>query len=585
MPESCRNQVYSEEYLDYLVEYFSVQLEEENVQADSRCYSLASSRFAVFYEQGNDYSKGPYSSVRMIPHCYGLLASDQVLENAGISRVRRQPGLGLFGQGVMVGFVDTGIDYSHPVFIGSDGRSRIAAIWDQTVEEPREGDHVPEDFGYGVEYTAEDINRALNSDTPLDIVPSRDLDGHGTFMAGAACGNIMEERNFSGVAPFATICMVKCKEAKQNLRNYYFINSGNPCYAENDIMLGIRYLQQQAEKNGMPLVICLGMGTNQGGHNRGGILGELLEGVGDYRGSMVVTAVGNEANASHHFQNDIFGSGENVDVEVRVGENERGFTLELWTDATDLYSVGLISPDGEYSGRTQVRLGERRRISFLFVSTVVYIEYLFSSFDSGDECIRMRFQSPTAGVWKIRVFNDLGNGGRFDMWLPLTNFIDDQTYFIKSNPDTTICDPANNRGVITTAFYNSATRGVVAESGRGFTRDNAIKPDISAPGVDIYGPLPFAGNYPVGEEERTDRARYGLRTGSSQATAITAGATALLAEWALVKQNDVTMDTEKAKKFLIRGADRTGISIPNRIWGNGTLDLYGVFDRLRSPVS
>lgn len=476
-----------------------------------------------------------------------------------------------------------GIDYSHPAFIGSDGRTRIVSIWDQTVEELREGEHAPEYFDYGAEYTQEDINRALESDNPLEIVPSRDIDGHGTFLAGVACGNDMKEQSFSGVAPLASICMVKCKQAKQNLRNYYFINTQEPCYAENDIMLAIRYLGRQAKALKMPLVVCLGMGTSQGGHNQGGILGKLLSDYGDYRGYLVVAAGGNEANASHHYLYDPTSHESEVEVEIRVGNNESGFTLELWAATTALYSVGLISPGGEYSGKTQAKLGEKRQVNFLFEDTVVYIEYLLVSFEDGDECIRLRFQNPSEGIWRIRVFNDTKCFRRFDMWLPITNFLDTDTYFLRANPDTTICDPGNSPGIITFSFFNSLNRSVVIESSRGFTREQAIKPDIASPGVDIYGTLPFAGNYPVGEEQRNSRARYGIRSGSSEATAVAAGATALLAEWAIVNQNDIAMDTQKAKKYLIRGADRTGITIPSRAWGNGTLDLYDTFDWLRSP--
>lgn len=582
MTEECTRQIYSEEYLDYLVEYFSTETAPENIQGGV-CYEIASHRFAVLYEKGNSYNLDHLSGVKVIPHCYGLLSSDQVLESAGITRVRRQAGLSLYGQGILVGFVDTGIDYSHPAFIGSDGKTRIVGLWDQTMEEPREGEHAPENFGYGVEYTQEDINRALESDTPLEVVPSRDTDGHGTFLAGVACGNEMPAQGFSGVAPLANICVVKCKQAKQNLRDYYFINTENPCYAENDIMLAIRYLWLQAEKYQMPLVICLGMGTNQGGHSRGGILGELLEEYGNYRGIIAVTAGGNEANASHHYQNDTFDGEEAVEVEVKVGENEGGFTLELWTDATELYSVGLISPGGEYSGKTQARLGEKRQINFLFEGTVVYIEYLLVAFENGDECIRMRFQNPAAGIWRIRIFNEVSYNRRFDMWLPMKNFIDDATYFLRPNPDTTLCDPSNNFGTITSAYYNSANRSIAIESSRGFTREGYVKPDIAAPGVEVYGTLPFAGNYPVGEQQRNERARFGFRSGSSEGAAVTAGAAALLAEWAFIRKNDITMDTQKAKKYLIRGADRSGITIPNTTWGNGTLDLYGTFDRLRTP--
>lgn len=588
MEESCRAKIYSEDYLDYLVEYLPSQGEfarEESTGTDASCYQVASPRFAVLYERGEAYELNELSGVKVIPRCFGLLSSDQILESSGIARVRRQQGLDLLGNGILVGFVDTGIDYSHPAFIGSDGKSRILKIWDQTVETLAEEERSPEILDYGAEYDNAQINEALASNQPLSVVPSKDENGHGTFLAGVACGNIMEEKNFSGVAPLASICMVKCKQAKQNLRDYYFINTSEPCYAENDIMLGIRYLFKQAEIYQMPLVICVGVGTNQGGHVRGGILGEQLEEVADYRGVLGVAAGGNEANASHHYQDDRLRSGESTEVEIRVGENESGFTMELWASATELYSVGLISPGGEYSGKTQARLGEKRRVSFLFEGTVVYIEYLLVSFENGDECIRLRFQNPTSGIWKVRVFNEQGEPRRFDMWLPMKNFVGEQTYFLRPNPDTTLCEPSNNFGIITSSFYDSSNRSVVAEAGRGFTREYVVKPDIVAPGVDVYGTLPFAGNYPVGEEEREARARYGFRTGSSAAAAVTAGAVALLAEWAFVRKNDVSMDTRKAKKYLIRGADRTGITIPSQIWGNGTLDLYGTFDSLRTPVS
>ena len=136
----------------------------------------------------------------------------------------------------------------------------------------------------------------------------------------------------------------------------------------------------------------------------GGILGKLLSDYGDYRGFLVVTAGGNEANTSHHYMNDPISSGNEVEVEIRVGNNEGGFTMELWAATTELYSVGLISPGGEYSGKTQARLGEKRQVNFLFEGTTVYIEYLLVSFEDGDECIRLRFQNPTEGIWRIRVF-------------------------------------------------------------------------------------------------------------------------------------------------------------------------------------
>ena len=147
--------------------------------------------------------------------------------------MRRQPFLDLYGQGVIVGVIDTGIDYTHPVFRYADGTSRILELWDQTIpytEGKREFDP-----SYGTVYTREQINTALASSSPYEIVPSRDTDGHGTFLAGVAAGNEMEEDDFSGIAPLADLAVVKLKEAKPYLREYYQIAEDVPCYQETDL--------------------------------------------------------------------------------------------------------------------------------------------------------------------------------------------------------------------------------------------------------------------------------------------------------------------------------------------------------------
>jgi len=107
MPERCREQIYSEDYLDFLVEYAWDSLVLENADEDY-CYKVASGRFAVLYEEGKEYTINSLSGVKVIPHCYGLLSSEQVLESAGIAKVQRQTGLNLYGQGILVGFIDTG---------------------------------------------------------------------------------------------------------------------------------------------------------------------------------------------------------------------------------------------------------------------------------------------------------------------------------------------------------------------------------------------------------------------------------------------------------------------------------------------
>lgn len=414
------------------------------------------------------------------------------------------------------------------------------------------------------------------------MVPTRDTSGHGTFMAGVACGSPSDGGNFTGVAPLSSICMVKCKPPKRYLRERYQISDDVECFSEGDIMLGIRYLWLQSIVYRMPVVICVAMGTNMGGHTRGGVLGEVLQSYSDYRGSFVIAGGGNEANISRHYRSQTITSGGYEDVDLRVAEGRDGFTMELWSDAPLLYSVALTSPSGEYSGRTVARQGEKREIRFLFEDTVVEIEYLLISQESGDECIFMRFINPQEGVWRLRVFSENNLPGEFHIWLPMKEIMLEDTRFLQSNADTTICDPANNPSIITVAYYNSANDSVALDSSRGYSRDGNIKPDIAAPGVNILGPMAFLGKTPAPTvQERNREARYGYESGSSIAAALTAGTVCLLAEWGFVRRNDISMDTTTVKKYLIRGAERTGMEYPNRLWGNGLLNLYGVYDALR----
>ncbi len=102
MPDlSCTEKIYSEDYLDYLVEYFAMDESLQNLE----CINVVNKRYAVFYQSGSTYQP---RDIYVIPHCYGLLSSDQVLESTGVARVQRQPGQDLYGRGVLVGFVDTG---------------------------------------------------------------------------------------------------------------------------------------------------------------------------------------------------------------------------------------------------------------------------------------------------------------------------------------------------------------------------------------------------------------------------------------------------------------------------------------------
>ena len=291
--EDCKDAPYSEEYYDLLVSY--LRLENEYLPED--CIQNIDKDFNVVYLQSAglpklDIDQYTYSA---IPKCFTTL-DEEALQAGGIIRVQSQPNLALRGQGVLIGFVDTGIDYQNEVFRNSDGSSRILRIWDQSIQS---GD-TPEGFLYGTEYTKEQIDMALLTDAPLRVVPHRDEEGHGTFMAGLAAGSEKLSEKFAGVAPYAQIAMVKLKPAKEYLRRFYYIPEGAKAYQENDIMLGIKYAESFVRLFERPVVICLGLGTNQGDHAGNSSLSRYLSSLAVRRSRAAIVCGGNEGNASHH---------------------------------------------------------------------------------------------------------------------------------------------------------------------------------------------------------------------------------------------------------------------------------------------
>lgn len=559
---NCRQQIHSNDYYDFIVPY-GVGPEQITV---SGCTQRISEDYDIFYfprEGLPSLSIADYSYTT-IPKCYGLLDTT-ALEASGILRMQNQPVLSLKGDGVLIGFIDTGIDYTNKLFRYADGSSRIVRIWDQSITDGE----TPEGILYGSEYTKEVIDRALASENPYDIVPSRDENGHGTFLAGVACGNEDAEADFIGAAPQAQIAVVKLKEAKQYLREFFFVPEGVPAYQENDIMMGVAYLDYLANVLNMPLVICIALGNSIGSHGKNGPLSGYLNFICTRRRRSIVVAGGNEANSRHHFQGRIAEDMSYEDVEVTVENDMGGFFLEMWANSPELYSVSVISPTGEQIRRVPVRENASETFRFVFEKTVVMIDYRIETREEANQLIYMRFIAPKRGLWVIRVYPENIINGSYNMWLPMAQLTDGKVYFLRSNPEITLTSPSNARQVITVGGYNAVNQSMFADSGRGYTISGEIKPDFAAPAVNVYGP-----------GLRGDYIRF---TGTSAAAAVTTGAVAQIMQWALVELNSPRLSNAGIKNMLIRGTGKSNDrSYPNREWGYGTLDVYQAFERLRN---
>ena len=558
----CKQAIYGNSYLDLIIEY-SGEVETIYQQYDPSCVQFINYRYAVIHLDGAVYP--PYSIAQYgyhtIPKCFGLMDQSSMQE-IGVIRVQELEALQLRGRGILIGMIDTGIDYTNPIFQNADRSSRIVSIWDQTIEQGTS----PEAFPYGAEYTKEMIDMALKTENPRELVPTVDENGHGTFLAGIAAGRRDEEGNFIGAAPDSELVVVKVKEAKQSLKKFHELYTDQVVYQENDIMTGLAYLLRVARRLLRPMAICIGFGSNQGGKEGKGPISSYLSGIAESSGVCVVACGGNEGLARNHY----YGGGRKgqyvESVELNVGI-EQGFSMELWGRSPNTYSISLRSPGGEVIPRIPPGLVESREVQLILERTRVRVDYQLIESGTGDEVIVLAFENPTQGIWTIDVYCDELSEFGFHIWLPINNFLSEDTYFIRSNPDTTLVVPGTTPSVITLNAYRHTDNSLYLESSRGYGRGCEIKPDMAAPGVDVYGP--------------NTRHGYTRKSGSSIAAAHGTGVAALLLEWGILRGNAPNMDTNEVKKLLIRGAVRSGERVyPNREWGYGRLNIFETFQRL-----
>ncbi len=595
----CKEKIVSDEYADFIIDFpLEDILDAENGSFDY-CYQAVDGRIGILSINRNQLPDATLLSndYASLPDLLGL--QQESIEDAlmqengsiageaydptpliasGITTVQEAP-LYLTGRGVIVAFADTGINYRNRIFRKEDGSTRILALWDQTIQDG----NAPEGFLYGTEYTREDIDRALLAEEAAEdvskaaqrareIVPSVDENGHGTRLAALAAGSRMEEGSLYNSPAFgADIVVVKLKPAKQHLREYYQIAEGAVAYSSADVMMAIKYMDQFAQVFKRPIVYCIGMGTNFRDHEGGGIFSRYLTAVASQRSRVMVVAGGNEGNAAHHYRGNLGGAGRTLqeDMEIYVSEGVNGFLMEIWTDAPVNLSVSVRTPGGEYIEPFSVLFQTNLRYRFVFEETVITVYNTYITQGSGDALILIRFEKPTPGVWTVGVADEAGpEDARFDAWLPVSEFLSRPVYFLRPDPETTLTTPSYVEDAITVATYNSRDNSIYLNSGRGFSRDERIVPDLAAPGVDMTVAGNRLGNTPV----------ISTHTGSSLSAAVMAGAAAQFAQWAVVDGNSPYIRSQELKNYFIRGAVRDrNIEYPNPIWGYGRLDLYGTF--------
>lgn len=494
------------------------------------------------------------------------------VEASGASLFHSNSLLQLDGKGVLVGIVDTGIDYLNKEFMKEDETTRVLRIWDQNID----GGNEVYGARLGKEYKEAQINEAIQAyksgGDPYAIVESKDEVGHGTSVA-SVIGARGINPEVIGAAPDCDFIVVKVKESPKVILDFAGVSTpGTGRYTTVDLYLALRYLARVASELNRPMVMCLSLGTNIGAHDGTSPIEVFLDSVSTRLGIIPVTGTGNEGDTDTHTEGRIEKPGEIKNIEVKIGKGQKDLNFQIYVRQPDKVSIGVVSPSGEVVDKIPVRLNKVENIDFVYEGTKMRIAYFYPDLVTGDELISIEARGLREGIWQFRLYGDYIVDGRYWSWLPQRSLLDPDTKFLSPSQYTTLTIPGTSRSAIIPAFYNQINNATVGQSGRGFTRDGRIKPDIAAGGINAIVTTQGGGTKTI--------------SGSSVSTSVTAGCCALILQWGIVDGNYPSLYSTEMRTYIIRGANmRAGDIYPNQQWGYGTLSMKGIFDSIRENLS
>ena len=387
------------------------------------------------------------------------------------------------GQGILIGVVDSGIDYAHPAFRNEDGTTRIAALWDQTIP-----GSPPEGYASGTEFTREEINTALTEPEEREryrIVPSRDMSGHGTAVAGIAAGNGAgsEGQRYRGAAPEAELIVVKMGAPQ---------TEGFPRTTE--LMTGVDYVIRKALELKKPVAVNISFGNTYGSHDGTSLVERFLNDISDTWKNVICVGSGNEGTSAGHAAGRVSDEEEKT-VELAVQQMEPSLNVQIWKSYVDEMDISVVDPSGTRIGPFREILGPQR---FVLGGTELLIYYGEPKPYSVKQEIYLSFipreSYIDSGVWKLVLTPRRIVDGSYQMWLPAQEALNVGTAFLLPNSSSTLTIPSTASLVVTVAAYDARTFSYADFSGRGpaavYEGSGVPKPDLAAPGVRVNAPVP-----------------------------------------------------------------------------------------------
>lgn len=488
------------------------------------------------------------------------------------------------GSGVVVGFIDTGIDFTHPDFKDSLGKSRIRFIWDQTLPKAKNS---PQPYGYGQEWNNFQIDSGkAGAHTDLAYY------GHGTHTAGIAVGNGLALKKFKGVAPKADIIMVALD-----------FKSTSPTIIAD----ATHYIYSKAVSMGKPCVINASIGDSYGSHDGLDLQAQLISNLINQReGQVFVASAGNDGNKKSHV-----GYTVTADTNFTLFANtSNSIYIQLWADTANFkdvnFSIGVdkMIPKHQYRGRIPFST-INNQLGFIKEDTLIINGKRLGRVQSYADLVGGTYSlefniipDSTTYAWRLTTTGS----GKFDLWsfdgiasnLPPPSTMPDSIHYQLPNTDQTIASSFQCLdNVITVANYTNRNTyvayknnlfldfiapagAIAATSSIGPTRDGRMKPDIAAPGHNTLAAVVLSTVPGLISNNPNSLAKGGYHVrggGTSNAAPSVSGIAALYL------QKNPTATVMQVKSAIINCTKKdafTGYNLPNTTWGYGKIDAFNV---------
>ena len=492
----------------------------------------------------------------------------QIVDYCSLDKIKEDIGIelnGFYGENIVVGVIDGGIDFNHSHFKNEDGTTRFKSIWDQTLQisNAKYGTEGPN--GKGRVFTNEEINQILLDNTIQDkymeLGHKPNKNSHGTHVTDIVAGN----GQASGIASKSTLIFVNIEASDtifQSIRNQQRILEKNTAQNErklkhtNQLIEAAKYIFDEAGDR--PCVINISLGGREGPHDGTNHIEQAFDAlIKEKQNRAIVISAGNDKDKHSHVSG-MIQQNETKEIKWEIKSNNNGHSqFEIWYSGNDTFEISIFNENGNTTIVENCNIGESGN---LLVDGDV-VGHIYHDKDNNDNCIFVFFNPKSNLQHKLKIQllgKNITSGGYYHGWT--SSYQRHSSSFLDDTIEYTVNSIATGEHTITVGSYSTYHQNSISHfSSNGPTRDGRHKPDLSAPGQDIWATGALTN-------------KLTKMSGTSQAAPVVSGIIARIFEIAQEQNVNLSIDDTKRILFHFCRKDKLGDEEWNSNYGYGMVN-------------